>query len=112
MDGGLVAGQGPPRAQRLVATPEGSYTSCPCSPSHPAWAMWCLTHVSGLHGTVEQYQVLHKKDFFRSLHQLREQYSGQADEPGEAGRKIPSQGQGLCSVDGFLPGPEESTRGW
>lgn len=60
-----------------------SYTSSPYSSSCSAWAIGCLTHISGAHGMVEQDQVLHEKDFIGSFHQLLKQYSGQANEPGE-----------------------------
>lgn len=65
-----------------LGAPGARSSATPAARIPPAWAAWCLTHISGVHGMVEQGQVLHIKDFVWSLHQLLEQYSGQANEPG------------------------------
>lgn len=42
-----------------------------------------LTHICGLHGMVEQGQVLHVKDLCSLFHQRIQYDCGQANEPGE-----------------------------
>lgn len=66
----------------LLVAPRARNSATPAAHVPPAWAAWCLTHISGLHGMVEQDPVPHKQDFIWSLCQLLEQYSGQANEPG------------------------------